>query len=149
VERDPSTVDHPSDPYLPAWILGLVGAALGILGGFLPFYRGSSFHWLDFGGDFSSHLPILGAVIRGIVAPALVAWAAYVGIGGRVRIAAPLMLGGGAVWFAWMLQNWVDFASGGVGEKAGLGLIVMIVGAALAVAGGIVGSARIMREESE
>jgi hypothetical protein len=129
-----------------AWTLGFLGAVLGVAGGFLPFYRGSSFHWLDFAGDFSQHLPILGAVIRGLVAPALVVWAAYLGTVGRPRVAGPLMLGAGAVWLAWMLQNWIDYASV-AGEKAGVGLFVMILGAALAVVGGLMATIRDLREE--
>jgi hypothetical protein len=56
-------------------------------------------------------------------------------------------LGAGAVWLAWMLQLWIDDASGDVGEKAGLGLFVMIAGAALAVASGVPGTMHAMREE--
>jgi len=119
---------------------------LGVVGGFLHFYRGSSFHWLDFGGEFSPHLPILGAVVRGLVAPALIVWAAYLGIDGRGRVGGPLMLGAGAVWLAWMVQNWIDYASQ-PGQRAGLGLFVMILGAALAVAGGFLGTMRLLREE--
>jgi hypothetical protein len=130
-----------------AWTLGFLGAALGVAGGFLHFYRGSSFHWLDFAGDFSPHLPILGAVIRGLVAPALVVWAAYLGTVGRGRVAGPLMLGAGAVWLAWMLQNWIDYASGDMPDKAGVGLFVMILGAALAVVGGLMVTIRDLREE--
>ena len=130
-----------------AWTLGFVAAGLGVLGGFLRFYRGSSFHWLDFGGEFSAHLPILGAVIRGLVAPAVVAWAAYLGIVGRGRTAGPLILGAGAVWLAWMLQLWIDYASGDVGEKAGLGLFVMIAAAALAVVAGVLATMRSVRDE--
>jgi len=129
-----------------AWTLGFVGAGLGVVGGFLRFYRGSTFHWLDFGGDFSAHLPILGAVIRGLIAPAIVAWAAYLGITGRARIAGPLLLGAGAVWLAWMLQLWIDYASGDVGERAGIGLFVMILGAAAASVGGVLATIRAMRE---
>lgn len=129
-----------------AWTLGFVGAGLGVVGGFLRFYRGSTFHWLDFGGDFSAHLPILGAVIRGLIAPAIVAWAAYLGITARARIAGPLLLGAGAVWLAWMLQLWIDYASGDVGEKAGIGLFVMILGAAVATVGGVLATIRAMRE---
>jgi hypothetical protein len=130
-----------------AWTLGFVAAGLGVLGGFLRFYRGSSFHWLDFGGDFSPHLPIVGAIVRGLVAPGLVAWAAYLGITGRGRVAGPLMLGGAVVWLAWMLQNWIDYASVPGGDKAGLGLFVMIAGAALAVAAGVLGTMRSMGDE--
>jgi len=129
----------------PAWILGVVGAGLGVVGGFLHFYQGSSFHWLDFGGEFSTNLPILGALVRGLVAPALVVWAAYLGIGGRGRVAGPLMLGAGAVWLAWMLQLWIDYASGDSAQRAGLGLFVMILGAALSVAGGLMGTLRALR----
>ena len=129
-----------------AWTLGFIGAVLGVVGGFLHFYRGSSFHWLDFGGEFSPHLPILGAVVRGLVAPGLVAWAAYLGISGRERVAGPLMLGASAVWLTWMVQNWIDYASQ-PGQRAGLGLFVMILGAALAVAGGFLGTMRLLREE--
>jgi len=135
-----------STPNGTAWTLGFVGAGLGVLGGFLHFYRGSSFHWLDFGGDFSTHLPILGAVIRGLVAPGLVAWAAYLGISGRERVGGPLLLGASVVWLAWMLQNWIDYASGPVGEKAGIGLLVMILGAVLGVVGGVLGTMRGLRE---
>jgi hypothetical protein len=134
-----------SAPNATAWTLGFVGAGLGVLGGFLHFYRGSSFHWLDFGGDFSPHLPILGAVVRGLVAPGLVAWAGYLGISGRERVAGPLMLGASAVWLAWMVQNWIDYASQ-PGQKAGLGLFVMILGAVLGVVGGILGTMRWLRE---
>jgi len=56
-------------------------------------------------------------------------------------------LGAGAVWLAWMLQLWIDDASGDIGEKAWLGLFVMIAGAALAVVGGVLGTIRAMREE--
>jgi hypothetical protein len=147
VERDPLAARDPDPSYLLVWILGLAGAALGVIGGFLPFYRGSSFHWIDLAGDNSAHLPILGAAVRGLIAPGLVAWAAFAGLGGRVRLGAPLMLGASVVWLAWMLANWIDYASGDVGEKAGFGLIVMLIGAALAVAGGIVGTVRVMREE--
>ena len=135
-----------STPNGTAWTLGFVGAGLGVLGGFLHFYRGSSFHWLDFGGDFSTHLPILGAVIRGLVAPGLVAWAAYLGISGRERVGGPLLLGASVVWLAWMLHNWIDYASGPVGEKAGIGLLVMILGAVLGVVGGVLGTMRGLRE---
>jgi hypothetical protein len=143
-------VDHDRASGAPngiPWTLGFVAAGLGVLGGFLRFYRGSSFHWLDFGGDFSTHLPILGAVIRGLVAPGVVAWAAYLGIAGRDRVAGPLMLGTGAVWLAWMLQAWIDYASGPGAEKAGIGLFVMILGAALALAGGIIGTLRVLPPE--
>jgi hypothetical protein len=146
---DDRASDHASDAGngTIAWTLGFLGAALGVAGGFLRFYRGSSFHWLDFAGDFSPHLPILGAVVRGLVAPALVVWAAYLGTVGRPRVAGPLMLGSGVVWLAWMLQNWIDYASGDVGEKAGVGLYVMILGAALAVVGGLMATIRDLREE--
>ena len=130
-----------------AWILGFVGAGLSVVGGVLRFFRGNSFHWIDLAGDFSGHLPILGAVIRGLVAPALIAWAAYLGITGRDRVAGPLMLGAGAVWLAWMIQYWIDFGSGPAENKAGLGLIVMILGAALAVVGGLMTTIRNLREE--
>ena len=46
-----------------------------------------------------------------------------------------------------MLQLWIDDASGDIGEKAWLGLFVMIAGAALAVVGGVLGMIRAMREE--
>jgi hypothetical protein len=129
------------------WILGFVGAGLSVVGGFLRFFRGTSFHWIDLAGDFSGHLPILGAVIRGLVAPALIAWAAYLGVTGRDRVAGPLMLGAGAVWLAWMIQYWIDFGSGPAENKAGLGLFVMIVGAALAVVGGLMATIRDLQEE--
>lgn len=133
--------------YGVAWILGFVGAGISVVGGFLRFFRGTSFHWIDLAGDFSGHLPILGAVIRGLVAPALIAWAAYLGITGRDRVAGPLMLGAGAVWLAWMIQYWIDFGSGPAENKAGLGLFVMIVGAALAVVGGLMTTIRDLRDE--
>ena len=41
----------------------------------------------------------------------------------------------------------IDDASGDAGEKAGLELFVMIAGAALAVAAGVLGTMRAMREE--
>jgi hypothetical protein len=131
-----------------AWTLGFVGAGLGVVGGFLRFFRGNSFHWIDLSGDFSGHLPILGAVVRGLVAPALIAWAAYLGITERGRVAGPLMLGAGAVWLAWMVQYWIDFGSGPAENKAGLGLFVMMLGAVLAVVGGVLGTLRTLREES-
>jgi hypothetical protein len=131
-----------------AWIMGFVGAGLGVVGGFLPFFRGNSFHWIDLAGDFSGHLPILGAVIRGLVTPALIAWAAYLGITERDRVAGPLMLGAGAVWLAWMIQYWIDFGSGPAENKAGLGLFVMILGAVLAVVGGLMTTIRDLREGS-
>ena len=62
-------------------------------------------------------------------------------------VAGPLMLGAGAVWLAWMLQYWIDFGSGPAENKAGLGLFVMILGAALAVVGGVLGTMRALREE--
>ena len=136
-----------SAPSGTAWALGYVAAGLGVIGGFLRFFRGNSFHWIDLAGDFSGHLPILGAAIRGLVAPALVAWAAYLGMTERDRVAGPLMLGAGAVWLAWMLQYWIDFGSGPAENKAGLGLFVMILGAALAVVGGVLGTMRALREE--
>ena len=135
------------EPNATAWILGFVGAGLSVVGGFLHFFRGSSSQWLDFAGGFSPHLPLLGAVIRGLVAPAVIAWAAYLGIGGRGRVGGPLMLGAGAVWLAWMLHYWTDYASGGVGQKAGIGLFVMILGAAFALAGGIIATMRALRDE--
>jgi hypothetical protein len=131
-----------------AWIMGFVGAGLGVVGGFLPFFRGNSFHWIDLAGDFSGHLPILGAVIRGLVAPALIAWAAYLGITERDRVAGPLMLGAGVVWLAWMIQYWIDFGSGPAENKAGFGLFAMILGAVLAVVGGLMTTIRDLREGS-
>jgi hypothetical protein len=130
-----------------AWILGFIGAGLGVVGGFLPFFRGTSFHWIDLAGDFSGHLPIVGAVIRGLVAPVLIAWAAYLGITERDRVAGPLMLGAGAVWFSWMIQYWIDFGSGPAENKAGLGLVVMILGATLSVVGGLMATISDLREE--
>jgi hypothetical protein len=129
-----------------AWALGYVAAGLGVIGGFLRFFRGGTFHWIDLSGDFSGHLPILGAVVRGLVAPALIAWAAYLGMTERDRVAGPLMLGAGAVWLAWMLQYWIDFGSGPSPTKAGLGLFVMLLGGALAVVAGILGTMRALRE---
>ena len=136
-----------SAPSGTVWALGYVAAGLGVVGGFLRFFRGTSFHWIDLAGDFSGHLPILGAVIRGLIAPALIAWAAYLGMTERDRVAGPLMLGAGAVWLAWMLQYWIDFGSGPSESKAGLGLFVMILAAVLAVVGGVMGTMRALREE--
>jgi hypothetical protein len=149
VDEDRRSGASPDEPSAVAWILGFTGAVLGVVGGILPFHRGHSFHWLDLGGDFFTHLPILGAVIRGLVAPALIAWAAYLGIGGRSRVGGPLMLGAGAVWLAWMLQYWLDFTSGGTGQKAGIGLFAMILGAVLAVAGGIIATMGTLRDETD
>ena len=65
-----------SAPSGAVWALGYVAAGLGVVGGFLRFFRGTSFHWIDLAGDFSGHLPILGAVIRGLIAPALLSMSA-------------------------------------------------------------------------
>ena len=151
IERGPTPVGAPrsmasNSQLLIGWILALVGAGVAVIGGFLPLIKGDEFHWIDFTEElFGGNLPVLGGILRGMIAPGLVAAVAIVAlVSPRARWAAPMILGAAGVWLAWMIWVWLDFASGDFNPGAGLGLYLMILGAALAVAGGLVGTIRTM-----